>query len=175
MTVSSLAKKMIGVNKIVVENVDLETTAKGEQLVIRARSRKSSQKRCSVCGRECPGFDQGKGLRRWRAPDFGSGIKVFIEAEAPRVRCPEHGVVVKQVPWARHRSGFTKNFEDTAVWLSLQVKELSGGHKRYDRLVRIAIDETSYKKGHKYLMLLLNHDTNAVVWIRKGYGKVLTL
>ena len=121
MTVSSLAKMIIGVNDIVVENVDLETTAKGEQLVIRARPWKSSQKRCSVCGKECPGFDRGKGLRRWRTPDFGSGIKVFIEAEAPRVRCPEHGVVVQQVPWARHRSGFTKNFEDIAVWLSLHL------------------------------------------------------
>ena len=36
MTVSSLAKKIIGVNNIVVENIDLETTAKGEQLVIMA-------------------------------------------------------------------------------------------------------------------------------------------
>ena len=74
-TVSSLAKKIIGVNNIVVENVDLETTAKGEQLVIRARPWKSSQKRCSVCGKECPGFDQGKGLCRWRAPDFAVGSR----------------------------------------------------------------------------------------------------
>ena len=95
MTVSSLAKKIIGVNHIVVENIDLETNEKGEQLIVRARPWKSSQKRCSVCGKECPGFDRGKGLRRWRAPDFGSGVKVFIEAEAPRVRCPEHGVVVQ--------------------------------------------------------------------------------
>ncbi|MBQ1371867.1 MAG: hypothetical protein IIY70_02935, partial [Oscillospiraceae bacterium] len=61
MTVSSLAKKIIGVNNIVVENVDLETTTKGEQLVVRARPWKGSQKRCSVCGKECPGFDRGKG------------------------------------------------------------------------------------------------------------------
>ena len=52
-------------------------------------------------------------------------------------------------------------------------KELSEGHKRYDGLVRIAIDETSYKRGHKYLTLILNHDTNAVVWIGKGYGKAV--
>ena len=58
-------------------------------------------------GKECPGFDRGKGPRRWRAPNFGSGVKVFIEAEAPRVRCPEHGVVVQQLPWAQPRSGFT--------------------------------------------------------------------
>ena len=34
MTVSSLAKKIVGVNHIVVENIDLETTAKGDLLVI---------------------------------------------------------------------------------------------------------------------------------------------
>ena len=77
-TVSSLAKKIIGVNNIVVEKVDLETTEKGEQLVIRARPWKIAQKRCSVYGRECSGFDRGKGLRRWRAPDFGNGVKVYI-------------------------------------------------------------------------------------------------
>ena len=60
MTVSSLAKKIVGVNNIVVENVDLETTARGEQLVIRARPWKSRQKRCSVCGKKCSGFDLGK-------------------------------------------------------------------------------------------------------------------
>ena len=52
-------------------------------------------------------------------------------------------------------------------------KDLSEGHNRYDGLVRIAIDETSYKKGHKYLTLILNHDTNAVVWIGKGYGEAV--
>ena len=197
MTVSSIAKKIIGVNSIVVENMNLETTANGEQFVIRVRPWERIQKRCSVCGKECPGFDRGKGLRRWRAPDFGSGVKTFVEAEAPRVHCPEHGVVVQQVSWARTRSGFTKNFEDTAVWLSLHLsrkacaeylrvswdsvgpmitraeKELSEGHNRYDGLVRIAIDETSYKKGHEYLTLILNHDTNAVIWIGKGYGKAV--
>ena len=39
--------------------------------------------------------------------------------------------------------------------------------------MNIAIDETSYKKGHKYLTLILNHDTNAVVWAGKGYGKAV--
>ena len=52
-------------------------------------------------------------------------------------------------------------------------KEQSEGHNRYDGLMRIAIDETSYKKGHKYLTLILNHDTNAVVRIGKGYGKAV--
>ena len=197
MTVSSLAKKLAGVNDIVIENVEFEATSVGEQVVIRARPRKNAQCRCGVCGRKSPRFDHGKGPRRWRAPDLGTGTMVFIEAEAPRVSCPEHGVVVQEVPWARHKSRFTRSFEDTAVWLSLHLsrkaiaeylriswdtvgpmiarveKELSAGQSRFDNLVNIAIDETSYKKGHKYLTLILNHDTNAVVWAGKGYGKTV--
>ena len=97
---------------------------------------------------------------------------VFVEAEANRVSCPDHGVVVQQFPWARHKSRFTKTFEDIAVWLSLHLsrkaiaeylriswdtvgpiitrveRELSANQNRFDNLVNIAIDETSYKKGH---------------------------
>jgi len=29
--------------------------------------------------------------------------------------------VVQQFPWARHKSRFTKNFEETAVWMSLHM------------------------------------------------------
>lgn len=31
--------------------------------------------------------------------------------------CPEHGVVVAAVPWARPGLRFTTAFEDTAAWL----------------------------------------------------------
>ena len=42
----------------------------------------------------------------------------WLEAESPRVSCPEHGVVVTWVPWARHGSRFTRAFEDQAAWLT---------------------------------------------------------
>jgi transposase len=29
-------------------------------------------------------------------------MRVYLEADAPRVSCAEHGVVVAAVPWARH-------------------------------------------------------------------------
>ena len=47
----------------------------------------------------------------------------------------------------------------------------SGATSRFDGLVNIGIDETSYKKGHKYLTVVLNHDTNSVVWCSAGFGK----
>lgn len=44
---------------------------------------------------------------------------------------------------------------------------------RFDGLVRIGIDETSYKKGYKYMTVVLDHDANRVIWCGKGHGKVV--
>ena len=38
-------------------------------------------------------------------------------------------------------------------------------------LVKIGIDETSYKKGHKYMTVIVNHETGALIWAKKGHGK----
>ena len=43
--------------------------------------------------------------------------------------------------------------------------------RRLDGLVNIGIDETSYKKGHKYITVIFNHDTNTVVWASEDHGK----
>jgi transposase len=37
--------------------------------------------------------------------------KAFLHARVPRVRCPEHGVRLVALPWARPGSGFTMLFE----------------------------------------------------------------
>ncbi len=42
---------------------------------------------------------------------------MFLQATTRRVSCPEHGVVVAGVPWARPGSRFTTAFEDTCAWL----------------------------------------------------------
>jgi transposase len=65
------------------------------------------------------GYDQGEGRRTWRALDLGF-IRAVLEADAPRVSCPEHGVVVAAVPWARHAAGHTRGFDDQVAWLAVQ-------------------------------------------------------
>lgn len=40
---------------------------------------------------------RGPDRRRWRALDLGT-VRAEVEADAPRVACPEHGVVVASVP-----------------------------------------------------------------------------
>lgn len=195
MTISNLLKKLLGVKPIVIEDVEIEARGDEEELVVRAKPTRKESCRCGICGRKCRLYDRGRGVRRWRSMDIGNSMRVFIEAEAPRVYCEKHGVVVQRFPWARHGSRFTKAFEETAVWLSLHLsrkdvaeylrvswdtvgpiltrveRELSEGRSPFDRLASIGIDETSYKKGHKYITVIVNHETNAVIWVGKGYGK----
>ncbi len=41
---------------------------------------------------------------RWRSLALGT-MRAFVEADAPRVQCTVHGVVVAAVPWTRHLTG----------------------------------------------------------------------
>lgn len=61
---------------------------------------------------------QGSGLGVLAAaPGF---FRAVLEADAPRVSCPEHGVLVAAVPWARHRAGHTRFVDDQVAWLAVQ-------------------------------------------------------
>ncbi len=91
--------RVIGVERnVVIEAVEFDDDA--AEIVVSCRLRRASGRRCGRCDRRCGRYDQGEGRRRWRALDAGT-VRVFIEADAPRVLCPEHGVAVAAVPWAR--------------------------------------------------------------------------
>jgi hypothetical protein len=45
-------------------------------------------------------------------------MRVFREADAPRVDCRRHGVTVTAVPWARHGTGHTYAFDQQAAWMA---------------------------------------------------------
>ncbi|MFP5380522.1 MAG: ISL3 family transposase, partial [Vicinamibacteria bacterium] len=38
-------------------------------------------------------------------------------------------------------------------------------------LERIGIDEISYRRGHKYLMVVVDHDTGRLVWAKAGHNR----
>ena len=88
----------------------------GDVIVVACRLRKNTAQRCGICERRSGRYDTGEGRRRWRSLDAGT-TKVFIEADAPRVACRDHGVVVAAVPWARHGAGHTRGFDDQVAWL----------------------------------------------------------
>src|SRR5260370_15992351 len=88
-------------------------------LVVLVRPHRRLRHRCGRCGRKCHRYDQGDGRRRWRDLDLGS-TETHMEADSPRVSCPEHGVVVAQAPWADPGARFTRRFEDLAAWLAVE-------------------------------------------------------
>jgi transposase len=187
---------MLGCENAVVEAVDWHQEAGGDgglrlSVVAHVRPRASQAGRCGICGRKRPGYDRGAGRRRWRALDLGT-VTAEIEADAPRVSCPVHGVVTAAVPWARHGAGHTRFFDDTVAWLACvtsktTITELMGiswrtagnivrrvcaeqlaGTDPLAGLARIGIDEISYKRGHKYLVVVVDHDTGRLVWAAPG-------
>ena len=197
MQLARILKKLLRIKDIVIEDVVFEGVGLLEQLVIKARLPRRKKHRCPICGRKVKRYDSGRGRRRWRSLDLGT-TRVYIEACATRVVCPEHGVHTEQVSWARHGAAFTYDFENTTAWLSLHssikvVAELmriawntvgpviarvhndlkaKEGHE-YDGLVAIGIDETSYKKGYKYMTVVVDHGTGRIVWAAKGHGKAV--
>ena len=172
----SLIKHLLKVDKIVIEDLFFECVSEEEILIISARPLSRDTYRCPKCSRRCAGYDSSRKLRRWRSLDLGN-TKVYIEGFAPRVNCPEHGVLTAKVPWARHGSDFTYDFEMAVTWLALhataqdvseyfrikwhtvgsiarrvQMSLEAAAPNRFDDLEAIGIDETSYKKGHKYIL-----------------------
>ena len=105
---------LLGVEKTVIEDVEFDEL--DQVVVVQVRPARGAAARCGVCRRRCGRYDNGEGRRRWRALDLGT-VQAVLEADAPRVSCREHGVVVAHVPWARHGAGHTLEFDDTvACW-----------------------------------------------------------
>ena len=101
-------------------------------------------------------------------------------------------MIAAQVPWARHGAGHTYAFDDTAAWLvthcsksavrdllrvawrtvgSIVTRVVADAEAKTDRfanLRRIGIDEISYKRGHRYLTVVVDHDTGVLLWAHPG-------
>jgi transposase len=185
-------QRLLGVERTVVERVEFDEGK--QQLVVHVRPRRGAQQRCGRCGRRAPWEDRGEGRRQWRALDFGL-LPVVLEADAPRVNCREHGVTVAAVPWARHSAGHSYAFDDTVAWLAVHTSKTAvaalmriawytvgaicarvaadgqAGVDRWASLRRIGIDEISYKKGHRYITVVVDHDTGLLVWAAPGRDK----
>jgi transposase len=162
----------------------------GDEVVVEIALRR----RRLVCG--C-GFSTratyDRSRRRWRHLDM-CATKVWLEADIRRLDCPDCGVRTETVPWARPRARLTRDFEDQVAWLTQRsdkttvsklmrcswetVNAIVGRvvaeqlvDSRLDGLVHVGVDEISYKSGHHYLTVVVDHDTGRVVWAVEGRTK----
>jgi transposase len=159
-----------------------------ERLVIELDRAADAPSHCPECGRTCPRYD--KRVRQWRHLDTMQ-YQTIIEANVPRVNCPEHGVQNEQVPWSTPNSRLTLLFEAWVIrWLqetSIQAvaRQLHLSWNTVDRIMHraverglqrrpttcvtdLCVDETSFQKRHEYVTIVSDRITGATIYVADG-------
>ena len=169
----------------------VKTEYEGERVIFTVHQ-ESKNLRCAGCGSRHV-VRRGCQLRRFRSLPIGSR-PVQAVLEVPRLSCGDCGAV-RQVPvgFADERRSYTKAFERYVLELSrhmtirdvarhlqvgwdvvkdIQKRSLSKRfrHIRLKHLRQIAIDEIAIGRGHRYLTVVLDLVSGAVVFIGDGKG-----
>lgn len=148
--------------------------------------------RCSACGSRQV-ISRGHAERQFLALPIGRR-KTTVALPIPRVECQACGTVRQvKVPFADPRRSYTKSFERYVLELSrsmtirdvahhldvgwdlvkdIQKRDLS---RRYAKpklkhLRALAIDEIAVASGHRYLTVVMDLDSGAVVFVGDGKG-----
>ena len=169
--------------------VSTQYVAGGVVLVI---ERKPETCRCAACGSRNV-WRHGVVVRRFRTVPLGSK-RVELEARIPRLACQDCGLVRQAaVGFAEPRRTYSRSFaryvlelsrhmtiKDVACHLGVSwdvVKEIQKKflHKHFDKpklkhVKQIAIDEISTGKGHKYVTIVLDLKSGAVLHVGQGKG-----
>ena len=131
--------------------------------------------------------------REWQHLNFFEH-KCFLHARVPRVKDKAGKVQIQEVPWARKGSGFTLLFEAFSMLLIESEMPVSKAAKlvgvypqriwnifhywiskmhsedKVENLICLGFDETSSKKGHKYVTLAVDMNERRVVFATEGKG-----
>ena len=147
--------------------------------------------RCGVCGRVAPGYDR-QPLRWWRHLAFGRTV-VSLSYAPRRVECQRCGIHTERLPWGETQGRFTYAFEELVAYLAqitdrTQVARLTAiawltvgsivtrvvqrhlEPQRLEGLRHIGVDEFSFRKRHRYLTVVVDHDRRRIVWAAEGHS-----
>lgn len=143
---------------------------------------------CPVCGVKAKVHDTE--TKSWRHLDFFQH-SAYLTARVPRCICPEHGVKQVAVPWARPGSGFTLLFEALMMMLFKDMPVAAAArlmgeydgklwrvlHHHVDealakvdmsKVTRIGLDETSARRHHDYITLVMDMDLRRLLFATEG-------
>ena len=158
------------------------------QVTVRLRRRGLECPQCGFTTRHR--YDTREVDSSWRHLDTGGRIcRILLRRR--RLRCPEHGVLAESVPFARPDSRHTRDFEDLVAWLVTKTDKTTVSAfarvawrtvgaicervvvdvldpDRLCGLVDIGVDEISWRKHHRYLTLVSDHDNGTIVWGKPG-------
>ena len=187
MRLTTLLRRLLGVTQMYVKQVKM---AADGPLTVSSVEPSWRRARCGTCGKRAPRYDR-QPVREWRHLSWGR-MPAWLRYAPWRVSCRRcRGVKVEQVPWASGSSVFTSGFEELAAYLAqvtdrtavsrllgiswvtvgsiverVVARRLDGA--RFAKLRRIGIDEFSYRKRHRYLTIVVDHDERRVVWAGRG-------
>lgn len=148
--------------------------------------------RCSLCGSD-EVWDQGGVERTFRSLPIG-GKPTFVEFKVPRVCCFSCGAIRQvKLGFADPKKHYTRAFERYVLDLSrsMTIKDVADhlqvswdtvkdiqarslerrfGKPKLHKLKQIAIDEIAIGKGHRYVTVVLDLLSGAVVFVGDGKG-----
>jgi len=171
--------------------VKVELDREEQQVEVFLERGKHPPLECPECGEPCSGYDSLP--RRWRHLDTCQ-FQTILVAEVPRCDCDKHGVKQIKVPWSEPGSRFTALFEalaidwlleanisSVAVLLGLSWDEVDGimqravqrgkARKEQHLPARLGVDETSYRKRHKYVTVVSDLAAGTVEYVADDRGQ----
>lgn len=185
MRATTAFNKMLAIPGAWVDSVTF--TPEGVVVGLRRRFRKLT---CPCGFKTRAAYDSS--VRRWRHLDLGA-CRLLLQCEIRRLDCPRCGRVrTEQVPWARPGARHTRDFEDVVAWLAQRVDKSAVARllrcsweavanivtrvvddhiddSRLNDLYRIGVDEIFYRRPHRFLTVVADHDCDgAVVWAKEG-------
>lgn len=188
MRATTVLRELIAIQSLFVRGVEFDSTG----LVVDVAPT-WKRARCGECGRKGRGSYDGR-ERRWRHHDL-AGMTLHLRYRIRRVDCRHCGTVkTEQVPWAAHAGNFTHEFEERAAYLAQQCSKTAvasllrvswrtvgmivrrvvgrardlGEGDGLDGLRIIGVDELSYRRHHKYVTVVVDHERSRIVWAAKG-------
>ncbi len=146
-----------------------------------------SKLRCPKCDQASPVYDRR--TRSWRHLDTGK-YRTIVTTQLPRVKCAEHGVVTISPPWADRSVRMTYEFEALVIdllrestissvcrllqmsWPAVagimdRAVERGLDRRKAQPVAHVCVDETSYKKGHKYITVVSDSQTGTVLFVKE--------
>jgi transposase len=184
MRLATVFRRLLGLQAVRVTGVELRADAFAVFVDVQQRRQTLT---CSRCRRRRRAGTYDSKLRLWRHLDLGAW-EVYLRARQRRFHCPAcDAIVTETVPWAEPGSAFSRVFEDVVSYFAQQTNQTvvsrvmhiawptvgniirrtvgrRGMPLATRRLVRIGIDEISYRRHHKYLTLVADHQTGHIVW-----------
>ena len=148
---------------------------------------------CPNCGSPAQRYGYEPKARVWRHADCFFYM-CYVHCRRPRIKCPKCGIHQISAPFERKNSRFTLMFEGYAMMLlpdlprARAAKVLRCNEKTLENFMhhwvnkadearslatvaRLAIDETSFKRGHDYVTIAIDADGKRVIYVERGRDK----